>query len=63
MSARVVLDDSLYVDLRSWIEVHYRDQLTVDDLADPGFYEEGCRALDELTKIMRLGSVYDFQKV
>lgn len=63
ISARVVLDDSLYVDLRSWIEAHYRDQLTVDDLVDPKFYEEGCKALDELTKIMRLGSVYDFQKV
>jgi succinylarginine dihydrolase len=63
VSARVVLDDALYGDLKTWIEAHYRDQLTVNDLADPAFYEEGCIALDELTKIMQLGSVYDFQKV
>jgi succinylarginine dihydrolase len=63
ISARVVLDDALYADLGAWIEAHYRDQLTVNDLADPKFYEEGCTALDELTKIMRLGSVYDFQQV
>ena len=62
ISARVVLDDALYADLKAWIEKHYRDQLTVNDLADPAFYEEGCSALDELTKIMQLGSVYDFQK-
>lgn len=62
VSARVVLDDALYEDLKTWIEAHYRDQLTVNDLADPKFYEEGCMALDELTKIMQLGSVYDFQK-
>ena len=63
ISARVVLDDALYSDLSTWIEAHYRDQLTVNDLADPKFYEEGCKALDELTQIMLLGSVYDFQKV
>jgi succinylarginine dihydrolase len=61
ISARVVLDDALYDDLTNWVENHYRDQLTVHDLADPMFYEEGCVALDELTKIMQLGSVYDFQ--
>ncbi|MCS5592366.1 MAG: N-succinylarginine dihydrolase [Gammaproteobacteria bacterium] len=63
VSARVVLDDALYSDLTTWIESHYRDQLTINDMADPKFYEEGCAALDELTQIMRLGSVYDFQRV
>ena len=62
VSARVVLDDALYEDLKTWIEAHYRDQLTVNDLADPKFYEEGCMSIDELTKIMQLGSVYDLQK-
>lgn len=63
VSARVVLDDSLYSDLTTWIGAHYRDQLTISDMVDPQFYEEGCTALDELTQIMRLGSVYDFQKI
>jgi succinylarginine dihydrolase len=36
--------------------------VTVDDLADPRFVEECRVALDEITGILGLGSVYDFQK-
>lgn len=62
VKARVFLDDGLYADLVAWVNRHYRDHLVVADMADPKFYEECCVALDELTKIMQLGDVYDFQK-
>jgi succinylarginine dihydrolase len=32
------------------------------DLADPLLAQESMTALDELTQILRLGSVYDFQQ-
>lgn len=62
VAARVFFDERLYADLRGWIERHYRDRLSVSDLADPSFKAEVERALDELTQLLRLGSVYDFQR-
>jgi succinylarginine dihydrolase len=61
LSANVFLDDALYAALGSWIDRHYRDRLVADDLADPALAREGMEALDELTKMLALGSVYDFQ--
>jgi succinylarginine dihydrolase len=60
---RVMLDDALAAELGAWIDRHYRDRLLPSDLADPALAREGMRALDELTGILRLGSVYDFQRV
>ena len=57
----VWLDERLYHALSAWIERHYRDRLTVADLADPRLVEENCRALDELTELLGLGALYDFQ--
>lgn len=57
----VILTDALYERLTSWVEAHYRDQLTQQDLADPMLLEEVRKALDELTGILGLGSIYDFQ--
>jgi succinylarginine dihydrolase len=34
----------------------------VRDLADPALARESLTALDELTRILQLGSVYDFQQ-
>lgn len=59
--ARILLDDSLYQDLRDWIERHYRDSLSATDLPDPALLEECRQALDDLTRILQIGSVYDFQ--
>jgi succinylarginine dihydrolase len=59
--ARIVLDDALYEELCSWVDRFYRDRLDPADLADPALAREGMQALDELTRILRLGSVYDFQ--
>jgi succinylarginine dihydrolase len=47
--------------LADWIARHYRDRLAPDDLADPALLDESRAALDELTRILGLGSVYRFQ--
>jgi succinylarginine dihydrolase len=62
ISAEVVLSDALDDALSAWIRRHYRDRLRPTDLADPELAREGMRALDELTSLLRLGSIYDFQR-
>jgi succinylarginine dihydrolase len=59
--ARVFLDDALAADLEAWIGRHYRDRLAPEDLTDPALLDESRRALDELTQLLRLPSVYPFQ--
>ena len=59
--ARVFLDDALARDLDHWIRKHYRDRLAPEDLGDPALVDESRRALDNLTQILRLPSVYPFQ--
>ncbi len=61
VSGRVLLDEALHGELTAWVERHYRDRLAPDDLADPQLAEETLTALDELTGILRIGSVYPFQ--
>lgn len=56
------LTDSTYEALRGWVERHYRHELAAADLADPSLLDESRRALDELTTLLDLGSVYDFQR-
>jgi succinylarginine dihydrolase len=62
VKARVFLDAPLAADLDAWIRKHYRDRLAVRDLADPALARESMTALDELTRILQLGNVYDFQQ-
>lgn len=62
LGARVVFDELLEADLRRWVRAHYRDRLVPTDLADPSLWRECMRALDELTNILSLGSVYEFQR-
>ncbi len=59
----VLLTDRLYNQLRAWIEKHHRDELRPDDLADPKLLDESRAALDELTRILQLGSIYPFQRI
>ncbi len=61
LSANVVFDARLDVQLTAWVEKHYRDRLEPKDLGDPALYRECLVALDELSRILLLGSVYDFQ--
>lgn len=58
----VFLNDALYARLVAWVEKHYRDRLATADLADPDLLAESRTALDELTKILKLGNVYRFQE-
>ena len=62
MRARVLLDDALEAELEAWIKTHYREALWPKDLADPQLLVEVRTALDELTQILNLGSVYEFQQ-
>lgn len=61
MHRGVLLTDELYERLTIWVEAHYRDQLSQSDLADPMLLDEVRKSLDELTGILGLGSIYDFQ--
>ena len=61
-TSRVVLDQSLYDLLKAWIERHYRERILPADVADPSLLRESRTALDELTGILSLGPIYDFQK-
>lgn len=59
--ANVFLTEPLYKQLKNWVRRHYRDHLTVADLADPLLLQESRTALAELTSILNLGNVYEFQ--
>lgn len=61
VNSRVMMTPALFVALNNWIDQHYRDRLQFKDLADPQLLQEGRQALDELTKILNLGSIYPFQ--
>jgi succinylarginine dihydrolase len=61
MSGDTVFTPALDKALVAWVEKHYRDELDADDLADPMLLRESRDALNELTRLLRIGSVYDFQ--
>ncbi|WP_337157168.1 N-succinylarginine dihydrolase [Pseudomonas putida] len=58
----VIMTAPLYETLVQWVDKHYRDRLGEADLADPQLLDECRTALDELTQILKLGSVYPFQR-
>ncbi|GIU31497.1 N-succinylarginine dihydrolase [Shewanella schlegeliana] len=62
VNQHTLMNDALFARLNQWVDKHYRDRLTVADLADPQLVIESRTALDELTQIMKLGSVYQFQR-
>lgn len=62
VAAGVWIDDVLFARLDAWIGKHYRDRLAPSDLADPKLLDESRTALDELTQILGIGSLYDFQR-
>ncbi len=57
----VLMTPELFTTLNAWVDSHYRDRLADRDLADPQLLIEWRTALDELTQILKLGSVYPFQ--
>lgn len=62
LAGRVLFDEALDRALTACVESRYRDRLTLDDFTDPAFVAECQTTLDELTTILGLGSVYDFQR-
>lgn len=58
----VMMNDTLFNTLNDWVDRYYRDRLTQADLVDPQLLREGREALDALTRILQLGSVYPFQQ-
>ncbi len=61
LGGNVLLTDALLGALAAWVDRHYRDRLVAADLADPALARESMRALDELTQLLELGSIYDYQ--
>lgn len=58
---RVRFNDATHAVLTAWVKKHYREKLVEADLADPLLLDESRRALDELTRLLDLGSIYPFQ--
>ena len=57
-----IVTDDLISKLQAWAHRNYRDTLMPEDLGDPALYRENMTALDELTQLLGIGSVYDFQR-
>jgi succinylarginine dihydrolase len=62
LSANLLFGPRLDGELTAWVLRHYRDRLDEADLRDPALMRESFTALDELTDILKLGSLYDFQR-
>ena len=54
LSKEVFLTDELYAELSAWVTRHYREELSIDDLADPTLEKEVAWALDELSSMLGL---------
>jgi succinylarginine dihydrolase len=61
VKGQVFLTPELEARLGAWVDARYRDHLVPSDLADPELVRETMTALDELTGLLGIGSVYDFQ--
>ncbi|RKH68009.1 N-succinylarginine dihydrolase [Corallococcus llansteffanensis] len=62
ITADVFYSPALHETLATWVRRHYRDVLRPEDVRDPLLARETMTALDELTRLLKLGSVYDFQQ-
>ena len=62
MNQRVLATPATIAALRDWVERRYRETLAPGDLADPKLLRESRDALDELTRLLGLGAIYDFQR-
>lgn len=57
-----LMNESKIAALEAWATRHYREELTPADLADPSLLRESRSALDELTRLLGIGDVYEFQR-
>ncbi|RBH40714.1 succinylarginine dihydrolase, partial [Pseudomonas sp. MWU13-2860] len=49
VNPKVLMSDVLFATLNGWVDRHYRDRLSSEDLADPQLLIESRTALDELS--------------
>ncbi len=56
------IDPARHAALVDWVDTHYREELSAADLADPQLLGETREALDALTTLLGLGSIYEFQR-
>jgi succinylarginine dihydrolase len=61
LGGTVLLDERLENELSRIVTRRYRDRVELSDMADPSLVQEAHTALDEITQVLCLGSVYDFQ--
>lgn len=54
--------EQLFNELTSWVKRYYRESLSLSDFREPALLTEIQTALDKLTQILGLGSIYSFQK-
>lgn len=62
MHQGVLVNDQLLDALEQWVTTHYRTELVIQDLASAELHNESLHALDELSQILQLGSIYPFQR-
>jgi succinylarginine dihydrolase len=62
LAGRVLFTPELERELEAWVTTHYPERVGLTDLADPRFVRGLFEALDALTRILGLGSIYDFQQ-
>lgn len=62
MRGGVMLDEAKIAALEGVVRRRYRDRMSVEDLADPALLEESRAALDEISQVLNLGSIHDFQR-
>lgn len=60
--SRLFFNAELFEALKAWVERHYRESLSLSDFRDPKLIAEIQTGLDELTQLLRLGSIYSFQR-
>ncbi len=58
---RFILDDLKIVALENWVRRCYPDEIKPSDMADIALHRQCLTAIDELTSLLGLGSLYAFQ--
>jgi succinylarginine dihydrolase len=62
VNPRAIYSKERHRELEAWADRHYRTELRPSELADPKLLDESRAALDALTQILGLGSIYEFQR-
>ena len=61
LSGKVILTTQLYIELVDWVNHYYREKLSPEDLTSYQLFRINRMALEELSQILKLGKIYQFQ--